>query len=59
MRSFAGVMRASLSRVGCAASEDDLRAECAALIDRLRRFVAEGGGGEDDEGEGGDVASYY
>lgn len=46
VRSFAGVLRASLSRVGCAASEDDLRAECATLVDRLKRFVAEGGAGE-------------
>ena len=49
VRSFAGVMRASLSRVGCVTSEDDLRAECAALIDRLRRFVAEGGDDDDDD----------
>jgi hypothetical protein len=53
VRCFAGALRASLSRAGCAACEDDLRAECAALVDRLQRFVAEGGGG------GGEDTSYY
>lgn len=49
VQSFAGVMRASLSRVGCVATEDDLTAECATLIDRLKRFVAEGGGKEGED----------
>ena len=43
VRAFAEVMRASLSRATCVASEDDLHAECTTLIDRLQRFVAEGG----------------
>ena len=42
VRGFAGALRDSLVFVGRARSDADVRAECAALIDRLRRFVAEG-----------------
>ena len=42
VRGFAGALRDSLVSVGRARSDADVRAECAALIDRLRRFTAEG-----------------
>jgi hypothetical protein len=42
VRDLARVMRDSLSRVGCASSEADLKSECVTLVDRLKRFVAEG-----------------
>ena len=62
VRALAGIMRDSLGRAGCASSEEDVRAECVALADRLRRFVAEGEGTDDDgggeiSGKGGDASS--
>jgi hypothetical protein len=48
VRALAGIMRDSLGRAGHAASEADVRAECVALADRLRRFVAEGEGADED-----------
>ena len=48
VRALAGIMRDSLGRAGRAASEADVRSECVALADRLRRFVAEGEGADED-----------
>ena len=41
VRTFAGVVKESLARVGRAASAGDVDAEVAALINRLRRLAAE------------------
>ena len=42
VRGFADVVKESLARVGRAGTTDDVDTEMAALINRLRRFVAEG-----------------
>ena len=42
VRGFAGLLRDSLVCVARARADADVRAECAALVDRLRRFTAEG-----------------
>ena len=42
VRGFAGLLRDSLTCVSRARDDADVRAECAALVDRLRRFTAEG-----------------
>ena len=42
VRGFAGLLRDSLTCVSRARNDADVRAECAALVDRLRRFTAEG-----------------
>ena len=42
VRGFADVVKESLARVGRAGTTEDVDAEVAALINRLRRFAAEG-----------------
>jgi hypothetical protein len=42
VRGFAGLLRDSLTCVSRARTDADVRAECAVLVDRLRRFTAEG-----------------
>jgi hypothetical protein len=42
VRGFADVVKESLARVGRAGTTDDVDTEVAALINRLRRFAAEG-----------------
>jgi hypothetical protein len=42
VRGFAGLLRDSLTCVSRARTDADVRAECLCLIDRLRRFTAEG-----------------
>jgi hypothetical protein len=42
VRGFADVVKESLARVGRAGTTEDVDTEVAALINRLRRFAAEG-----------------
>lgn len=47
VRGFAGLLRDSLGRAGRVSSERDMKSECLKLVDRLRRFVAEGDAEDD------------